>query len=150
MPYPPKLQALVDFFSPLAENERRENLIAFAGAVKKHAPRDDETYAIADVRKDEECADTVGIFVRLDQAGRVHLRVSLGPEVQTLTRAMAAILCGGLDGCTPEEILALPSGFVPLIAGGQLARIRSQTVYYVLNRMKTACHALRERLRAEA
>ena len=39
--------------------------------------------------------------------------MTLGPEVQTLTRAMTAILCKGLDGCTPQEILDLPSDSSP-------------------------------------
>jgi cysteine desulfuration protein SufE len=47
-------------------------------------------------------------------------------------------------------VLALPSDFVPKIVGGQLVRIRSQTVYYVLTRMKTACRMYRDRRRAAA
>ena len=63
---------------------------------------------------------------------------------------MTAILCRGLEGCTVDEVLDLPSDFVPQIVGGQLVRIRSQTVYYVLGRMKGACQVLRNRLRAAA
>jgi hypothetical protein len=37
-----------------------------------------------------------------------------------------------------------------VVHGGQLVRIRSQTVYYVLTRMKTACRIYRDRLRAAA
>ena len=58
--------------------------------------------------------------------------MTLGPEVQTLTRAMTAILCKGLDGRTPQEVLDLPSDFVTRIVGAELVRVRSQTIYYVL------------------
>ena len=37
--------------------------------------------------------------------------MTLGPEVQTLTRSMTAILCKGLDGSTPQEILDLSERF---------------------------------------
>lgn len=148
MAYPAKLQEIVELFSSLPEEERRENLIAYAERAKKCEPRKGEAFALEDVRKDEECTDTVGIFLRLDSERRVHFRVTLGEKVQTLTRAMTSILCRGLEGCTLEEVLDLPGDFVPQITGGQLVRIRSQTVYYVLNRMKTACQVLRDRLRA--
>ena len=72
---------------------------------------------LEDIRKDEECADTVGVYLQVDEQGKAHIRMTLGPEVQTLTRAMTAILCKGLDGCTPQEILDLPSDFVTRIVG---------------------------------
>ena len=106
---------------------------------KRHEPRVGETFDFEDTRKDAECTDTVGIFLRVDVEQRVRFRVTLGPQVQTLTRAMAVILCTGLEGATVEEVLALPADFVPRIVGAQLVRIRSQTVYYVLMRMKEAC-----------
>jgi cysteine desulfuration protein SufE len=56
--------------------------------------------------------------------------------VQTLTKAMTSILCKGLAGCTPEEVLEIPADFVPKIVGADLVRQRSQTVYYILTRMK--------------
>jgi len=148
MTYPPKLQAIIDLFKELPEEEKRENLIAYAEQAKKHEPKPGETFSLEDVRKDEECTDTVGVYLNADPDRRVHFRVTLGEKVQTLTKAMTSILCRGLDGSTLEEVLDLPSDFVPQIVGGQLVRIRSQTVYYVLTRMKTACKIHRDRLRA--
>ena len=42
--------------------------------------------------------------------------------------------------CTsvPPEIMAVPADFVPRIIGADLVRLRSQTVYYILTRMKSA------------
>ena len=144
----PALAQIVALFESLAEDERRENLVAYAEKAAGHEPRAGEIFELEDVRKDEECTDTVGIFLKLNPRGRVTLRVRLGPEVQTLTKAMTAILCKGLAGLTLEEIIELPSDFVPKIIGEKLVRIRSQTVFYVLTRIKGACKVLRTRGRA--
>ena len=82
--------------------------------------------------------DTVGVYLHVEENGKAHIRMTLGPEVQTLTRAMTAVLCKGLEGCTPQEILDLPSDFVTRIVGAELVRIRSQTIYYVLTRIKAS------------
>lgn len=146
--YPPKLTEIIELFEMLPEEEKRENLVAYSEQAKKWEPKEGEQFVLEDVRKDEECTDTVGIFLQVDDDRRAHFNVTLGPQVQTLTKAMTAILCRGLDGSTIEEILELPADFVPRIVGGQLVRIRSQTVYYILTRMKGACTVYRNRLRA--
>ena len=101
-----------------------------------------------DVRKDEECTDTVGVFLRVGEEDKSVFRVSLGPQVQTLTRAMTSILCRGLENATVNEVLDVPSDFVPKIVGGELVRARSQTVYYVLTRMKGISKVFLNRRRA--
>lgn len=146
--YPAKLAAIIGLFESLPEAEKRENLIAYSEQAKKHEPRSDETFDLEDVRKDEECTDTVGVYLKLDTEQHAHFRVTLGPQVQTLTKAMTSILCRGLDGLPLDEIMALPADFVPKIVGGQLVRIRSQTVYYILTRIKSACKVLLNRQRA--
>jgi cysteine desulfuration protein SufE len=146
--YPPGLNAIIDLFSGLPEAERREMLIHYAERAAKCAPVEGETFALEDIRKDEECTDTVGIFMNVDANQGVHFKVSLGPEVQTLTRAMTSILVKGLDGATAEAILEIPADFVPKIVGAELVRLRSQTVYYVLGRMKSAVKVYANRQRA--
>jgi cysteine desulfuration protein SufE len=147
--YPEKLTEIVDFFEVLPDDEKRENLIAYADQAAACAPKPGEAFDLEDTRKDEECTDTVGVFLRVGPEGRAaHFAVTLGPHVQTLTRAMTAILCRGLDGATPESILDVPQDFVPKIVGGQLVRVRSQTVYYILTRMKSACKVWLNRERA--
>jgi cysteine desulfuration protein SufE len=146
--YPPKLSAIIHLFESLPEEEKRENLIAYSEQAKKHEPRTGEIFNMEDVRKDEECTDTVGVYLRMDEEQHAHFRITLGPQVQTLTKAMTSILCTGLDGLSLTEILELPADFVPKIVGGQLVRIRSQTVYYILTRIKSACKVLLNRQRA--
>jgi cysteine desulfuration protein SufE len=148
--YPPKLNNIIHLFDTLPEDERRETLVSYADAAKKQEPRPNEQFDLQDVRKDEECADTVGVYLHVDEAGKAHIRMTLGPEVQTLTRAMAAILCKGLEGATPQEILDLPSDFVTRIVGAELVRVRSQTIYYVLSRIKGICKVWLDRQRMAA
>jgi len=62
---------------------------------------------------------------------------------------MTAILCDGLNGSTLQEVVDVPADFVPKIVGGQLVRVRSQTVYYVFSRMKGACQVCLRRQRIE-
>lgn len=148
--YPAPLQALIELFTGLPETDRRETLINLAESAPLHAPREGEVFDLEDVRKDEECTDTVGVHVKAGENGTVSFRVSLGPQVQTLTRAMTSILCQGFEGVKPEEILEVPADFVPKIVGAELVRQRSQTVYYVLTRMKSAVKVLMNRRRAAA
>ncbi|HEV7867527.1 MAG TPA: SufE family protein [Chthoniobacteraceae bacterium] len=146
--YPKKLANIIGLFESLPEEEKRENLIAYSEQTKKYEPRPDETFDLEDVRKDEECTDTVGVFLKVHEGRRAQFRITLGPQVQTLTKAMTSILCKGLEDSAPEEILELPADFVPKIVGGQLVRARSQTVYYILTRMKSVCKVYLNRLRA--
>ncbi|MEY2479115.1 MAG: cysteine desulfuration protein SufE [Verrucomicrobiota bacterium] len=148
--YPEKLNKIINLFESLPEDERRETLVAYADNAKKQEPREGEKFDLEDVRKDEECADTVGVYLHVDLEGKAHIRMTLGPEVQTLTRAMTAILCKGLEGRTPQEILDLPSDFVTRIVGSELVRVRSQTIYYVLTRIKGICKVYLDRQRAQA
>jgi cysteine desulfuration protein SufE len=146
--YPGSLPEIIELFEMLPEPERRENLVAFSEGAAKWRPDEGERFDLEDVRKDEECTDEVGIFLRVEN-GAVTIKVTLGPEVQTLTKAMTAILCRGLANCSVEEILECPADFVPKIIGAELVRARSQTVYYVLSRIKAAAKVYRDRERAK-
>jgi len=148
--YPPGLQDIIELFQGLPEIERREMLVTYAENSAKCAPAEGETFDLEDIRKDEECTDTVGIHLAAGDDRRVSFKVSLGPEVQTLTRAMTAILCRGLNGTPAQDVLDVPADFVPKIVGAELVRLRSQTVYYVLTRMKSAVKVYLNRLRASA
>ncbi len=143
--YPGKLSKIINLFESLPEDERRETLVSYADNAKRQEPREGEDFDLVDVRKDEECTDTVGVYLHVDEERKAHIRMTLG--VQTLTRAMTAILCKGLDGSTPQEILDLPSDFVTRVAGTELVRLRSQTVYYVLTRIKSVCKVWLDRQR---
>ncbi len=146
--YPKKLEGIIGLFESLPEEERRGLLIDYAEGAARCQPREGEAFDLEDIRKDEECTDTVGVFLKVDDEERAHFRIALGPQVQTLTKAMTSILCKGLENCTLPEIFDLPADFVPKIVGGQLVRIRSQTVYYILTRIKSICKVYMNRQRA--
>jgi cysteine desulfuration protein SufE len=148
--YPSGLQSIIDLFVSVPDEEKREILISYAEQSTKWAPREGDTFDLEDVRKDEECTDTVGVFLNVEADKHVKFRVSLGPQVQTLTRAMSSILCRGLQGATIDEVMDLPSDFVPKIVGADLVRVRSHTVYYVLTRMKGILSVYINRKRAQA
>src|SRR5947208_8897114 len=128
--YPTQLNKIINLFESLPEDERRETLVSYADNAKKQEPREGDNFDLVDVRKDEECTDTVGVYLHVDENRRAHIRMTLGPEVQTLTRSMTAILCKGLEGSTPQEIYALQSDFVRRIVGTELVRIRSSRENY--------------------
>lgn len=145
MSYPKKLADIITLMQGLPEIERREMLVAYADQAKKHEPHEGEIFDLEDIRKDEECTDSVGVFLKVNEAGGCHFRIKLGPQVQTLTRAMTSILCKGLSGLTLEELQAVPQDFVTKIVGAELVRIRSHTVYYILTRMKSAAAVWKKR-----
>jgi cysteine desulfuration protein SufE len=150
MSYPAKLEAIISLFEGLSDAEKRETLIAYADQARSQEPKDGEAFDLEDIRKDEECTDTVAVFLKLDDQGGAHFRVTLGPQVQTLTKSMSSILCKGLDGISPAEIREIPADFVPRIVGAELVRLRSQTVYYLLTRMKGVAKVWLQRQRSAA
>jgi cysteine desulfuration protein SufE len=87
MSYPAKLQQIIELFEALPDEEKRETLIAYADQAASQVPREGEIFSLEDVRKDEECTDTVGVFLSVDADRKVRFRINLGPQVQTLTRA---------------------------------------------------------------
>ena len=140
---PNKFTELIHFFESLPENERRENLMLFAKKAEKWVPDGEINYCIKDVRKDEHCTDEVGIFVNSTN-DTISFRVSLGPKVQTLTRAIASILCEISEGEKIDHIQAIKKNDISRIIGQELVRLRSQTVYYILERMQEALFNLKE------
>ncbi|NCX76949.1 MAG: Fe-S metabolism protein SufE, partial [Actinobacteria bacterium] len=63
MAYPAKLQEIVSLFEHLPDEEKRESLISYSLTAKNSEPKEGEKFDLEDVRKDEECADTVGVFL---------------------------------------------------------------------------------------
>lgn len=78
--YPNGLQSIVSLFESLLDREKREALVSYADQVPKWRPKDGENFDLEDVRKDEECTDTVGVFLKVDGDERVLFRVTLGSQ----------------------------------------------------------------------
>lgn len=132
---------IVALLEGMSEPERREMLVHYAEISAQHKPVEGAEYAVRDVRRDEQCTDTVGIFFRLDEDGGAHFAFTLGPKVQTLTRALAAILARGFEGSPVADVLDTGPEIIDRIVGSTLVRLRSRTVYYMLERMQQAVRA---------
>src|SRR6266566_8411298 len=72
--YPVKLNKIINLFESLPEDERRETLVSYADNARRQEPREGEKFDLVDVRKDEECADTVGVYLLVDDNARAQIR----------------------------------------------------------------------------
>ena len=93
----------------------------------------------------EECQSPVFIFVEVDDAGLVHMHATAPAEAPT-TRGFASILAQGLDGLTPDEVLAVPADYPQSLGLGEaVSPLRVRGMSGMLGRAK---RQLRERLAA--
>lgn len=91
----------------------------------------------------EECQSPVYIFVELDDDGLVHMHATAPAEAPT-TRGFASILAQGLDGLTPEQVLAIPADYPQTLGLGEaVSPLRVRGMSGMLARAK---RQLRERL----
>jgi cysteine desulfuration protein SufE len=91
----------------------------------------------------EECQSPVYIFVEVDDDGLVHMHATAPAEAPT-TRGFASILAQGLDGLTPEQVLAIPADYPQTLGLGEaVSPLRVRGMSGMLARAK---RQLRERL----
>ena len=108
MPLPPKLQEIVDDFAGMTREEKLETLIAYAESFPP----------LPDWLKDErakmeavpECMTPVFLFGEKQVNGGIIFHFDIPPQSPTV-RGLASILANGLNGCTPEEVLSIPTDF---------------------------------------
>jgi cysteine desulfuration protein SufE len=131
------LEAQVKHFETLDNSARIQALIGLAQTVSRLGPTPDNTWDFSEVRQDEECLDSLGVFLKKDHHV-LHFAATVGEETTTLTRALTSVLVQHLSGETPERILSLSNQFVPRLVGEQLLRQRRNTAYYPLRRIQEA------------
>jgi cysteine desulfuration protein SufE len=105
---PTKLQEIVSDFAAMERDEMIETLIAYAESLPPLPKRFQ-----ADRSKMEpvpECMTPVFLIGERQEAGGVTFHFDIPPQSPTV-RGLAAILAAGLNGCQPEEILAVPADF---------------------------------------
>jgi cysteine desulfuration protein SufE len=91
----------------------------------------------------EECQSPVYIFVEVDDDGLVHMHATAPAEAPT-TRGFASILAQGLDGLTPEQVLAIPADYPQTLGLGEaVSPLRVRGMSGMLARAK---RQLQERL----
>lgn len=83
-----------------------------------------------------ECQSPVFIVVEVDDGGLVHLHATAPAEAPT-TRGFASILAQGLDGLTPQQVLAVPDDYPQTIGlGAAVSPLRLRGMTAMLARTK--------------
>lgn len=103
---PPRLQKILTLFSTAPKDLRIQALLDYSRRVPP-LPDDVDPGSLEQVH---ECQTPFFLHTRLDDEGKVRIFFESPPESPTV-RGYAGILHEGLDGETPEAILAMPSDF---------------------------------------
>ncbi len=101
----------------------------------------------SDMEPVSECQSPVFVLVELDgpqDARRVRVHVSAPSQAPT-TRGFAAVMCLGLDGARPAEVLAVPDDVSALLdLAGVVSPLRLRGMNGLLRRIKRQLRALLE------
>ena len=108
MSLPAKLQEIVDDFAWASREERVEMLVGYAESLPDLPQRlRGEREKMDSV---PECVTPVFLMAEKQPDGGLVFYFDIPPQSPTV-RGLAAILANGLNGCQPEEILAVPADF---------------------------------------
>ena len=124
---PEQLAEIRDEFLELEVRDRLQLLLEFSNEL----PELPEQYRDHPdlLERVVECQSPVFIFVELDADKKVHLHAT-APKESPTTRGFASILAQGLDGLTPEQVLAVPDDYpstIGLVEAVSPLRIRGMT-----------------------
>lgn len=104
---PPRLQAIVEEFQDAEGREKLDLLLEYAGSLP---PLPDWLAAQHnDMDQVHECMSPVFVYAE-QQNGRLQYYFDVPPEAPTV-RGYAALMAEGLNGVTPDEIMAVPGDF---------------------------------------
>ncbi len=108
MELPAKLQEIVDDFASMSREEKLETLLAYSESFptlpERLKPQFDQMEEVP------ECMTPVRLLAERQDDGGLIYHFDIPPQSPTV-RGLASILAGGLNGCKPEEILAVPADF---------------------------------------
>lgn len=104
---PTRLQAIVEEFEFAEGREKLDLLLDYAGSLP---PLPDWLAGQRDsMDQVHECMSPVFVFAE-QRDGRMHFYFDVPPEAPTV-RGYAALMAEGLNGTTPDEIMAVPGDF---------------------------------------
>lgn len=132
MSTPAALAEIIDDFEALGAKDKVALLLEFSQELPPLPPELEE----AAMEPVPECQSP--LFLRVDASApeSVRLIFSAPPEAPT-TRGFAGILYEGLDGCSAEEILAVPDDFyVTLGLENVVSPLRLRGISAMLSRVK--------------
>ncbi len=108
MAIPSNLQDIVDDFAGMTREEKLETLLAYAESFPDLPERLRRQFdQMEDV---PECMTPVRLLAEQQPDGSLLFHFDIPPQSPTV-RGLASILASGLNGCQPEEILAVPADF---------------------------------------
>ena len=108
MSLPQKLQEIVDDIASMSREEKLETLIGYAESFpelpERYKEERDKMEAVP------ECMTPVFLIAEKQDDGGLIFHFDIPPQSPTV-RGLASILASGLNGCKPEEVLAVPADF---------------------------------------
>ena len=131
--YPQSLQAIIEEFEEATQEERLDMLLEFALSMPDLP---EELRSARDTMEQvHECQTPVLLLARLEN-GKVYYYLDIPPEAPTV-RGYAGILCEGLNGALPEEIVATPDDLYQRMGLHKvLSPLRLRGLTALLGRMK--------------
>jgi cysteine desulfuration protein SufE len=128
--------ALDEIVAELADADRQERIELLIDFAKKLPPLPERLNAHKDAsHRVEECQSPVYLFVELED-DRVSLHADAPIEAPTV-RGFVSILIEGLDGASPEEVLAVRGDLIDRIGLPEiLGMLRVRGLSGVLARLK--------------
>ena len=102
---PSNLQSLVGAFQMVPDPMARYKQLLF---MAQKLPAMDDVHKV-DQNKVEGCVSQVWVIVNLDEDGKLKLEADSDSQ---LTKGLAALLCKGLTGATPDEVVTLEPTFI--------------------------------------
>ena len=112
---PPRLREIIEEFQDSDRNEKLELMLDYADRLPALPER---LRSHAGMEQVHECMSPVFVHGELEGEGMVfYFDV---PEEAPTTRGYASIMAEGLRGCTPREVLAVPSDFFQAMGLHQL------------------------------
>lgn len=108
MSLPAKLQEIVDDIASMSREEKLETLIGYAESFpelpERYKEERDKMEAVP------ECMTPVFLIAEKQEDGSLIFHFDIPPQSPTV-RGLASILASGLNGCKPEEVIAVPADF---------------------------------------
>ncbi len=130
----PRLQEIADDFASVPDQDRLQLLLEFSQDLPPLPARYAEQRDL--LEPVPECQSPLFLAVEVDPDETVRLFFDAPPETPT-TRGFAAILHGGLDGLSAEEVLATPAEFTAQLGLADLVSpLRLRGMAAMLSRIK--------------
>jgi cysteine desulfuration protein SufE len=104
---PPRLQAIVEEFQDAEGREKLDLLLEYSESLPPLPAWLAEQHN--DMDQVHECMSPVFVYAE-QQDGRMQFYFDVPPEAPTV-RGYAALMAEGLNGTTPDEIMAVPGDF---------------------------------------